>query len=483
MTARLSTMPHARTHRRRFARSVLLAAGALLALLAPSPPRAHGVNFDYYTTQPVLVDTLRALVKIVNYIRNNEATTQIFTVTKAQTMPPYPGWWSSICIGDLCYRPDLNSVNKAVFPGDSVKVSSWIQCDTVATNPGGFGLVALTVMPYETPGEAVTHLLAAITDNVGVLIVDDDGGENYETYSAGALPAGNGKTYGVWPRVSAGPDSAALARFERVIWLTGAASPSLDAADRAALSGHLAVGGKVLLSGQNIASEMCDPALPSYAPEACMWLAEAFHATYAADTAGATSVAGVEDDALGAGLAFAIAGGDGADNQTSPDGIAAAPEGVAFLEFDGTAHAAGVRNCEGPSSTVFLAFGFEGIAGAADRAALMQGVLAFFDQENLLICPAAPDFNEPLAPNKPNPFFPNTELTIRLAEPGSATLGIYDTAGRLVRTLFDGPVAAGETPVVWDGRSDDGEDLPSGIYFARLVAPNKEATRKLNLVR
>lgn len=470
-------------------KALLVSASIAVAIATHSTP-ARAVDFEFNTTQPVLVDTLRALVKLVNYVRNNEAVPQVFTITKTQAMPPSPGWWASICIGDFCLAPFVASWDTPeVAPGDSVKVSTWVQCDTVRTNPGGSGHVTLTVMPYETPQEGISRLLTAITDNIDVLIVDDDGGENYETYYSGALPPG--KAFGRWPREMAAPDSAALARFQKVIWLTGEASPSLDASDRATLSAYIAGGGRVLLTGQDIASDLCDPISPHYSPEACAWLAETFHASYVSEHSVPTGFAGVEDDQIGDGLDFEIFGGTGADNQTSPDEIAATESGVPFLAFRETIieslDVGGVHNCGGSANTVFLAFGVEGIADDADRSTLIQRVFTYFDAVPADVdCPEPPLppilFDE-LARNTPNPFFSNTQFTIRLVAPGPVALGIYDTGGRLVRTLVSGSLAAGETPVVWDGRDDDDDDLPSGFYFARLVSPERTTTRKLSLVR
>ena len=54
-------------------------------------------------------------------------------------------------------------------------------------------------------------------------------------------------------------------------------------------------------------------------------------------------------------------------------------------------------------------------------------------------------------------------------EPGAATgtaidIGIYDIAGRRVRTLH---LARGASSIAWDGRDDAGASAPSGVYFAR----------------
>ncbi|NNE08813.1 MAG: multicopper oxidase domain-containing protein, partial [Gemmatimonadetes bacterium] len=57
-----------------------------------------------------------------------------------------------------------------------------------------------------------------------------------------------------------------------------------------------------------------------------------------------------------------------------------------------------------------------------------------------------------LHPNRPNPFNPKTTLFFELAESTPVRIDVYDTAGRLVRTLLDETsVESGERRVEWDG--------------------------------
>jgi len=84
----------------------------------------------------------------------------------------------------------------------------------------------------------------------------------------------------------------------------------------------------------------------------------------------------------------------------------------------------------------------------------------------------------------PNPFNPRTTLRFAMANAGPVTLEIHDLAGRLVRRLVSGPLAAGEHAVVWNGLDDAGRAVGSGQYLARLRAGEQSAvTRKLTLVR
>jgi len=88
-----------------------------------------------------------------------------------------------------------------------------------------------------------------------------------------------------------------------------------------------------------------------------------------------------------------------------------------------------------------------------------------------------------LAPAQPNPFNPQTTLRYALAEPGRVELAIWDLAGRRVRTLVAGDRPAGEHAVVWNGRDDAGQALPSGVYLCQLRAGSTVEARRLTLVR
>lgn len=80
-----------------------------------------------------------------------------------------------------------------------------------------------------------------------------------------------------------------------------------------------------------------------------------------------------------------------------------------------------------------------------------------------------------LAPAGANPFGARTALQLSLPVAASVTLKLYDTQGRLVRTLLDGaPKAAGRHVVTLDLAGE-----PSGVYFARLSAGGTAVTRRL----
>ena len=88
-----------------------------------------------------------------------------------------------------------------------------------------------------------------------------------------------------------------------------------------------------------------------------------------------------------------------------------------------------------------------------------------------------------LEQNHPNPFNPTTTIRFTLDAKTHATLRVYDVAGRLVATVLSRELPAGPQRAVWDGKNNRGESVASGVYFYRLSASGREATRKMVLLR
>ncbi|MCI0452265.1 MAG: T9SS type A sorting domain-containing protein [Candidatus Latescibacteria bacterium] len=95
----------------------------------------------------------------------------------------------------------------------------------------------------------------------------------------------------------------------------------------------------------------------------------------------------------------------------------------------------------------------------------------------------APATGTRLAQNVPNPFNPTTTIPFSLAARGPATVSVFDTSGRLVRTLVDETRAAGDHVVRWDGRDARGRSVASGVYFYRLVAGSVTESKKMVLLK
>ncbi|MCK4539408.1 MAG: T9SS type A sorting domain-containing protein, partial [Candidatus Krumholzibacteria bacterium] len=108
-------------------------------------------------------------------------------------------------------------------------------------------------------------------------------------------------------------------------------------------------------------------------------------------------------------------------------------------------------------------------AGYPIRDDLFSATLDFFEMGYYYPCDTGdtPAVSS-LAQNYPNPFNPATTLKFDLALKGHVSLKIYNVAGQLVRTLVSEERDAGRYNEVWDGRSNSGSKVASGVYFYRM---------------
>jgi hypothetical protein len=82
----------------------------------------------------------------------------------------------------------------------------------------------------------------------------------------------------------------------------------------------------------------------------------------------------------------------------------------------------------------------------------------------------------------PNPTRGAMRIQLSLPKDARTTLVVYDLAGRVVRRLVDGELAAGVHPVAWDGKDERGARVSGGVYFVRARWAGFEAERRVVMV-
>ncbi|MCP4633733.1 MAG: T9SS type A sorting domain-containing protein [candidate division Zixibacteria bacterium] len=89
-----------------------------------------------------------------------------------------------------------------------------------------------------------------------------------------------------------------------------------------------------------------------------------------------------------------------------------------------------------------------------------------------------------LYPNYPNPFNPSTNISFYLPLGEIISLNIYNIRGRKIACLIDSKyMANGMHSITWDGKSKDGKNAASGIYFYTLKSDNVQHVRKMLLIK
>jgi len=88
-----------------------------------------------------------------------------------------------------------------------------------------------------------------------------------------------------------------------------------------------------------------------------------------------------------------------------------------------------------------------------------------------------------LKQNYPNPFNPETTIGYSIASPGNVTLEIYNTRGQMIKVLVDEYKDTGKYEVQWNGKDHNGRELPSGVYYYKLVTNGKHVVKKMILLK
>jgi len=291
------------------------------------------------------------------------------------------------------------------------------------------------------------------------------------------------KSYDIWDVQAQGTPEITESNYSTIIWYTGEAEQNvLTTAEQSFLENYLNSGGRLFLTGQNIAFDLVEQQNgPSF-------FENYLHASYIQNNSSDYSLQGVTDDPIGAGEIFIILGSGGANNQNSPDVVTAvSPAQPAILYEAGNQTNQAALYYSGNYQLVYFAFGWEGIndEGPAKRVAVMQRVLNWLDQlssiedkEDLLIPSTLT-----LYPNYPNPFNPNTTIKFEVPLTENVEISVYNNLGQLVCNLFNGQLTPGEHQIQWDGINNYGESCSSGIYYFQLRTSESILTRKMVLLK
>jgi hypothetical protein len=85
--------------------------------------------------------------------------------------------------------------------------------------------------------------------------------------------------------------------------------------------------------------------------------------------------------------------------------------------------------------------------------------------------------------NYPNPFNSHTVIRFSITQAGYVSIEIYDIQGRCVRELTSSYHNPGEYRVDWDGRSNGGAILSSGVYLYSINYNGITQTGKMNYIK
>ncbi len=91
--------------------------------------------------------------------------------------------------------------------------------------------------------------------------------------------------------------------------------------------------------------------------------------------------------------------------------------------------------------------------------------------------------NYQLLQNYPNPFNAETVIQYQLPTTGNVELIVYNVAGQKIRTLMNEQQDTGYHQIQWDGKNEEGMQIPSGVYLYQLRIDEFVQTKKMLMLK
>jgi len=310
-----------------------------------------------------------------------------------------------------------------------------------------------------------------------VLIVDDDLGQNYERYYFAACDS-HGVLYHTWTVQTAGsPSAETLRHYPVVIWFTGDDSTTtLTATDQANLTSFLTNGGKLFISGQNIAQDLATDG----------FLDEYLHAQLVDDSTGKPYLPGIPLDPLTRGDTMVTAGGGGANNAKSSDGIrpVGGALGCAYFKDYGDTSVVALVRYSGTYQLVFMSVSFEAVDHSSrylQKWTLLKRILEYFGER----LPGVEEERPPIGDKRPyllhitpSPFGRQALVQFIAPVSGPVELRTYTLAGRLVDRQSRTVVMGQREQFLLDGTR-----LANGVYLVQLWTPEMAIAQKTAVLK
>ncbi|MEE8149268.1 MAG: FlgD immunoglobulin-like domain containing protein, partial [candidate division Zixibacteria bacterium] len=405
-------------------------------------------------------------------------------------------------------NPDItftaNDVSFAVFfddtpvNNDAAPIVFTISNSVVSVLDSFFLTISCDSLFAGTPGNddnySLTFGFEIAVGTPKILIVDDDRGADYEQVIKDVLSTRK-MPFKIWnKKVQGSPTSTELKKYPIVFWHTGAdASNVITAADITAMRGFMDNGNSLFFSSASGLEDMHN--LDS------AFLADYFKATFYDIAISIFSARGVPGSELGDLSRYTV--------PRTPDfpyprpAMRVASGGEGFLTYTkGLVEPSAGISFRGTHKSVILSFPIEAIVYQFSPSnslwpvdTLINRVVDFFDPVSTGIF----DNNDPfsqlpesfeLNQNFPNPFNPSTTISYAIKSRGSigselyrTQLDIFNLLGRKVKTLVDKVQSPGSYTVEWQGDTDSGSKVASGIYFYRLILGPEMQTKKMMLLK
>ncbi len=301
------------------------------------------------------------------------------------------------------------------------------------------------------------------------MLVDDDGGDHFQTYYANDLST---YVHDNWDTAVEGYPGG-LNSYEYVIWETGNAEDPLTEREQSLIMSYLDTGGSLIIAGQFIGNVLGGSDFHS----------DYLHANHIIDNTEGRRLFGVDGE-LTEGLSLLLIGGDaGGNGRLSPSGMVPLGDATSILTWDtDNAETAGVFYNGNDHRVIYLGFALEaasGLGGTTPRVDFLNTMLDNMGQtgvEDEVVTEIPQQFS--LSSAYPNPFNSQTSVSVNVPIASSFELSVFNVNGQLIESLHNGQGSIGNHRFVWDAGN-----VSAGVYFMTLNWNNGSTVQKVVLVK
>ena len=333
-------------------------------LQIPTEIEAPILTESYKLVDPLVVNPGDALTFTI--VMRNTGSIDAMGVTLEDHIPERATYVADSVTGGAVYHA---TENRIAWNGTLPSSGSHTITFQVTANPTTIGLPIINRATISHPWAYATDVSAqaSVLSGADVLIVEDDyTNTNRRNIYGEALEANGYTCYDFFTVDYAGtPPITTLQSYPVVIWYTGT-EWSLNTPDREVITEYLTKGGRLFITGQDLAQQAQDSE----------FLNDTFHIRFVQNTpSGTKEVAGILGEILD-NISTTV-------DSYDPDIIEPADaSAVPIIEYTGTANGtAGIRFTENTSRVVFLAFEFEEVTVEEDRNELMGRIMDWLFQE------------------------------------------------------------------------------------------------------
>ena len=379
-----------------------------------------------------------------------------------------------------CDDPDITVIDGAADFGDIVSGASGDNSADPFTIEVSDNIVPHVVqyrldVIAESGSYSVTHYFDQMMGIPEYLIVDDDGGADYEYVYLDYFDDLDLVYNYCDVSVTGPPVGTELMNYDKIIWFTSAATTSIDPFEQLVLQDYLDAGGKLLISSQNMGDDIGETD----------FYMNYMHAEADMDHLAVMSLDGVPGDPITDGFLILMVGG--AFFPASQSTIIPDAEAYPIFIYTNPEQSIGGLRYSGTDYTlIYLAFPWESLSptasGFTPRPEVMDNMLAWLDNpvhvdpESYGSAVIASNFE--ITSVYPNPFNPETTIRLNVPVSGAITVGVFNLLGEKVASIHDGYAAAGSQIFNFDAAN-----LSSGIYLLSIGTPEGNLTKKLVLMK